>query len=254
MAEERLQKILSKSGYGARRKCESIILEKRVTVNNQIICELGAKADPDIDDIKVDGKNVSFEKIYYVMFNKPAGCLTTAAPDIHRGRSTVMDFFKDFPARIFPVGRLDYDTEGLLLLTNDGEFANRILHPKHKVFKTYEALIQSLPSNSQIEQLNNGILLDDGITAPAKIKTISGNKFIEYSKGKFRGALMEISIREGRKRQVRRMFRAIGYEVLYLKRVKIGKLKLGSLPVGTYKILTDKEAESATVELTDSSY
>jgi 23S rRNA pseudouridine2605 synthase len=252
MAEERIQKILARAGLGARRKCESLITEGRVSVNGRTANTLGDKADPESDEIAVDGIAIRIGGNCYVMFNKPAGCLTTAAPD-SRGRATVMDFFKDFPERVFPIGRLDYDTEGLLLLSNDGAFGYQVLHPSHKIFKTYEAIVAGVPGENALKQLRNGVELDDGPTAPARVRLIgtcretpaaprsNRNRAVEP----VAAAIVEISIREGRKRQVRRMCRVVGHEIMKLKRIRIGSLDLGNLPSSTYKIITPEQAALA---------
>jgi len=256
MAEERIQKILARAGYGARRKCEALIAEGRVTVNGRMANTLGDKADPERDEIAVDGLPARLGAACYIMFNKPAGCLTTAGPD-PRGRAIVMDYFKDFPVRVFPVGRLDYDTEGLLLLTNDGDFGNKVLHPSRKVFKTYEAVVAGTPGEAALARLREGIELDDGPAAPARVRLLGRRRETPSSPRGARNkkpetisaSVLEISIREGRKRQVRRMCRAIGHEVMLLKRMRIGALELGDLPLGKYRELTREQAELALMEI-----
>ncbi|HOC92999.1 MAG TPA: pseudouridine synthase [bacterium] len=251
--EERLQKTLARAGLGARRKCEQLIVEGRVVVNGSICDQLGAKVDPAIDRIEVDGAHIRLpDAAYIVMFNKPAGSLTTMEID-RNGRETVMDYFRDFPVRIFPVGRLDFDTEGLLLLTNDGAFSQRVTHPSQKVFKTYEALIYGTPEEWVLDELRKGVCLDDGMTSPARARLISigktrvsprGKRYSDRDEKKIEidTSLVEISIREGKKRQVRRMLRAMGHNVIALKRIAIGSLKLGDLPLARYRILSAEEA------------
>jgi len=253
MAEERIQKILSHAGIGARRKCEDLIIEGRVSVNGRMVCALGEKADPERDEIAVDNKPVRIGERCYILFNKPAGCLSTAADDRH-GRKTVMDFFADFPFRVYPVGRLDFDTEGLLLLTNDGAFSQKVLHPKHKVHKTYEALVEGVPSEESLARLRTGIELEDGPTAPARLRLIGVRTHDKPVRGKHgtehvKAALVEILIREGRKRQVRRMFRTIGHDVIALKRIRIGALELGDVKPGESRVLTQTEASLAMMDL-----
>ncbi|MFA6450283.1 MAG: pseudouridine synthase [bacterium] len=256
MAEERIQKILARAGLGARRKCETLITEGRVKVNGVTVSALGEKADSERDEISVDGNPILTNEICYVMFNKPAGCLTTALPDQH-GRATVMDYFEDFPVRVFPVGRLDFDTEGLLILTNDGAFTQQVLHPSHKVYKTYEAVVNGIPGETTLDLLRSGIELDDGITSPARVRLIGTrimpppverNKRLRAQEP-LKASIISISIREGRKRQVRRMFRAGGHEVLQLRRIRIGALDLGNLPAGAHKILTPEQAALALKEI-----
>lgn len=222
-----------------------------MTVNGKTISEPGSKADPDADDIRVDGRPVPPEKRLVVAFNKPAGCVTTAA-DTH-GRETVFAYLRALPCRVFPVGRLDLDTEGLLLLTNDGALANRIAHPTNKIIKTYEAWVAGragkTPAEKDLEPLRGGVVLDGRPTAPAEARILKTEER-EIPAGKSGGktrrasrALVEIRIGEGRKRQVRRMFREIGCDVVSLKRTRIGGLALGGLKKGKYRMLEEKEIE-----------
>lgn len=226
---ERLQKYLAHAGIGSRRKCEELILQGKVTVNDEVVT-LGTKVDPTRDTIKIDKQViVKKETKLYLMLNKPEGYVSTVK-DNH-GRLTVLDLVKEVEARVYPVGRLDYETEGLLLLTNDGQLAYRLTHPKHKVTKVYEALVQGIPDKTKLQKLRVGITLEDGLTAPARVQTLA----------KFKGqALIEISIHEGRNRQVRRMFVAIGHPVLKLKRTIMGPLSI-DIPVGKYRFLTEEE-------------
>lgn len=231
MSEERLQKILSRAGISSRRMAEKIILDGRVTVDDRIIAELGAKADIDKNKICVDGKqiNLAEEKIY-LLLNKPKNFLCTAKDD--RGRRTVLDLVKEISARIYPVGRLDYDSEGLILLTNDGELTNLLLHPKFKIEKTYRAKILGNLTAEKIEKLRAGIELEDGLTAPAEVFVINLEK---------NSATVEITIHEGRNRQIRRMFAAVGCEVTKLKRIKFAGLNLQGVKSGKFRRLTDSE-------------
>jgi len=253
LAEERVQKILARAGLGARRKCEEIIAAGRVTVNGEII-EIGAKADSESDEIMVDGKRLrGSEPVMYVAFNKPVGYITSVKDNW--SRPTVMDFFRDFPVRLFPVGRLDFDTEGLLLLTNDGDFGQKVLHPSHKVFKTYHAVVMGVPDESALQMLRKGVVLRDGKTAPAKVRLIGKEDVImpaEKGGGKTKNisaGVVEISIREGRKRQVRLMLKKVGHEVLKLKRIRIGSVELPDIPEGEWVELTAQEAEKALVDI-----
>jgi len=250
MSEERLQKIVAKAGVCSRRRAEELIAAGRVAVNGCVVTTPGAKADPERDGITVDGRPLTPQVKYVVMFNKPAGCVTTSRDE--QGRPTALDYFRDFPVRLFAVGRLDKDTEGLLLLTNDGEYANNMLHPSRKVFKTYEAVVEGVPDAAALARLRSGVMLEDGPTAPAKVRLLEKRRDAVPSKRRRRPedqvvetALLEVSIREGRKRQVRRMCRAVGHNVVSLKRTSIGKLCLGDLPPGKWRILNPDEAAGA---------
>ena len=196
MAEERLQKYLASAGVASRRASEKLILEGKVAVNGKVVTELGTKVIPGKDKVTVDGKPVRTEEqlVYYLM-NKPAGYLTTVK-DTH-DRPTVMDLLAGIPYRVFPVGRLDFETEGLLLLTNDGEFAYRMTHPKFKIKKTYLATVQGELTKERLQMLREGVELEDGKTAPAEVKVVRQEKH---------RTVVEITIHEGKNRQVRRMF------------------------------------------------
>lgn len=228
---ERLQKVLARAGIASRRKCEEIIAAGNVKVNGKVVTELGTKVDPVKDRIEVNGKLLAGrEKEIYIMLNKPAGYVTTVHDP--QGRKKVMDLLQGVAERVYPVGRLDKDTEGLLLFTNNGELAYRLTHPRHKVYKTYWARVQGNPSEDNLARLASGLILEDGPAAPAIVRRIG-------KKGK--NAIIEINIREGRKRQVRRMFQHIGHPVLNLKRLRFGPLELGRLKQGEYRHLTEKE-------------
>ncbi len=228
--EERLQKILAKMGIASRRAAEEIILEGRVTVNGQV-ATLGMKANPAKDHIKLDGKLLTKpEPKVYLMMNKPKGVITTLSES--EERPTVKDFLKNIKYRVFPVGRLDYDSEGLLLLTNDGDFAHAILHPSKKIPKTYHVKIKGVLEDDKIEKLRKGVRLQDGITLPSKVKKLK--KAEENS-------WIEITIYEGRKRQVRRMMDKIGHPVLKLKRIRIDGIDIGRLEPGEIRSLTAEE-------------
>lgn len=231
---ERLQKVISQAGIASRRKAEQLIVEGRVKVNGKIVRELGTKVNPQEDHIEVDGIPVEKEEPVYFLFYKPRGVLSTVKDD--KGRKTVIDYFPHVSQRIFPVGRLDYDTSGLLLLTNDGEFAHLLMHPKHKIDKTYVAKLEGIPPRSLLKQLERGIELEDGITAPAKVKFLSGDRRKNTS-------IVEITIHEGRNRQVRRMFEKIGHKVLKLKRERYAFLTLIGLNAGESRELTPHEVK-----------
>ncbi len=230
--KERLQKILANSGIASRRKAEEMILEGMVTVNG-VIATIGMKADVEKDHIKVSGKLIrKFEPKVYIIFNKPCKCITSMHDP--EGRPTVNDFLKGVKIKVFPVGRLDFDSEGLLILTNDGELTNAILHPQKKVPKTYVVKIDGVLEDKDIQKLERGIKLEDGITAPSKVRKIRKTQVNSW---------IEITIHEGRKRQIRRMLEKTGHPVLRLKRVRINGLELGELPVGAYRYLTPEEVK-----------
>jgi 23S rRNA pseudouridine2605 synthase len=229
---QRLQKILAEAGIASRRKCEEIITAGRVQVNGVVVNTLGAKADPDTDHIQVDGKSINQQQKVYIMLNKPKGVITSA--DDPEGRKIVSDFLKGINERIYPVGRLDYDTEGLLLLTNDGEFAHLLTHPKHHIPRTYLATVKGVPHGSLLDKLRAGVMLDDGMTAPAEVEYAD----IIESKNE---TVLTITIYEGRNRQVRRMLEFISFPIIKLKRIKFGELFLTGVPRGKYRHLTPKE-------------
>lgn len=228
--EERIQKIIAKCGIASRRKAEEMILEGLVRVNG-VPATIGMKADLERDHIKVNGKLIgSPQTKVYLIFNKPAQCLTATHDE--EGRPTVMDFLRRIKIQVFPVGRLDFNSEGLLILTNDGELANAVLHPKNKIPKTYRVKVDGFPDDQDIMKLEKGIMLDDGITAPAKVKLVKKLRANSW---------MDIIIYEGRKRQVRRMFERIGHSVSKLVRIRINGLSLGELKPGEYRYLTSEE-------------
>ncbi|MCX7991373.1 MAG: rRNA pseudouridine synthase [Proteobacteria bacterium] len=228
----RLQKIIADAGIASRREAERLIQEGRVTVNGKVITELGFKADPIEDYIKVDGKLIKrVEKIVYLLFNKPKEVMcTTNDPE---GRETIFDIVKKgVKERVWPVGRLDYHSEGLILLTNDGELTMRLTHPKYKVEKVYEVKVKDFPTEDKLNKLRNGVYLEDGKTLPCEIEFIKKTKENSWYK---------VVLREGKKQQIRRMFMKIAHPVMKLKRIAIGPLKLGKLPIGSYRYLTEKE-------------
>jgi 23S rRNA pseudouridine2605 synthase len=235
---ERLQKVLAEAGVASRRKCEELITAGRVTVNDEVVTTLGVKVSANKDVILVDGRAIRQQKKVYVLFHKPKGVITSASDP--GGRKIVTDFLKEIPERIYPVGRLDYDTEGLLLLTNDGEFANLLTHPKHHVPRTYHATVKGVPHGSLLDKLRSGIELEDGMTAPAEVDYHDINPDSKET-------IVSITIYEGRNRQVRRMFDAIQFPVIRLRRVMFGPLALTGVGRGRYRHLTAQEVK----ELTD---
>ncbi len=224
--EERLQKLLAKAGVASRRGAEQLICAGRIQVNGITITELGYKADPSRDTIAFDGKQIQFEQKIYVLLNKPAGYVTTMADP--QGRPIVSELLRDFSERLFPVGRLDLETEGALLMTNDGELGNAILHPRFEVNKTYEAWVAGFPSAQELGRLERGIEIEGVMTQPAQIRVLKRAK---------NQSLVEVVIHEGKKRQVRKMFQAINHRVMHLKRTAYGELRLGTLAPGKYRIL-----------------
>lgn len=229
---ERLQKILAERNVASRRAAEKLIIDGRVTVNG-LVAALGDKADPDVDEIRLDGELLGGKaKHRYLLLYKPAGFITSVTDP--RGRRTVMDLVRDkLPdgERIYPVGRLDYGTSGLLLLTNDGELANGLLHPAGEINKTYECAVRGEITADKVRTLRDGVQLDDGLTAPAKAK--------HFKRG--RDTVVEITIHEGRNRQVRRMMQAVGLEVVWLKRTRFAGLDLQGMRTGEVRELTKAE-------------
>jgi len=226
----RLQKLLSQAGIASRRAAEKLIAEGRVSVNGRTIREMGVKADPAADDIRVDGRRLRApERHRYILLNKPAGVVTTRS-DPQR-RQTVVELLQGVREYVYPVGRLDYDSEGLLLLTNDGDLAARLTHPRHEVERTYEAYVSGTPDADAIEQLRRGIPLDGRRTMPAEVKVVSRG---------VHGVLL-ITIREGRNRQVRRMCEAVGHPVRKLRRVRIGPIADRRLRPGEWRDLSLQE-------------
>lgn len=227
--KERLQKILSARGVASRRKAEEWIQSGRLQVNGRI-AQLGETADPDVDEILLDGRPLPSEQAnVYIMLNKPRGYVTTLSDE--KGRQNVAQLVADCGARVYPVGRLDMDSEGLLLLTNDGEFANRLMHPKHEVEKTYEVSVKGYHAASTV-LLSRPIELDGYPIRPPKVKLIRA----ENDRAKYL-----VTIHEGRNRQVRRMCEATGMQVLRLRRIREGCLELGNLPLGKWRNLTEEE-------------
>ena len=226
---ERLQKYMAACGIASRRKCEEIILAGRVKVNGNVISELGFKVSEE-DSVQLDGEIIIPEvSKVYIALNKPTGYLSTVKDE--RGRKTLLDLVS-VKERIYPIGRLDYDTSGLILLTNDGEVYNRIIHPREEKVKVYIAEIKGLLSQSEITNFNQGLDIGDYITAPAKIKILKTN---------INTTMVEIIIHEGKNRQIRRMCEKINHEVINLKRVSVGKISLGVLKEGKWRYLSQDE-------------
>lgn len=225
---ERLQKVLAKAGVASRRGAEELIRQGKVRVDGRVVTEMGTKVDSETQEIECEGVAlVSQEEKVYILLHKPAGYLSTV--DDPQGRPIVTDLLKNIKERVYPVGRLDLDTEGALLLTNDGELAQKILHPSHEVNKTYVAKVKGLPGKKKLDALSKGIELEGRKTWPASIEVLNA---------KTQSATIRITIHEGRKRQVRKMFEAIGHPVLKLKRTAYGQLELGELGPGKYRFLT----------------
>ncbi len=229
-SSERLQKVLAAAGVASRRKSEEMILQGRVTVNRKVVTQLGTKVDPARDEIRVDGERIQTEsRRVYIMVNKPKGILSTMEDD--RGRSALGDLVS-VPARMYPVGRLDATSEGLILLTDDGELANLLTHPRYMHHKEYIALVNGHPSEETLEAWRRGVLLDDKPTAPANVRVVRSERD---------STLLRIEMREGRKRQIRRVAALLGHPVRELRRVRLGPLELGSLASGQWRYLTDRE-------------
>lgn len=231
---ERLQKFMSRHGLASRRACEEIIASGKVKVNGKIVTTPGTLVDPANVRVEVDGRRLdATEQKVYILLNKPRGYLSTVKDP--KGRKIVTDLLKDVKERVYPVGRLDYDSEGLLLLTNDGELAYWLTHPGHSVPKTYKVRIKGIPTRKELETLAEGVMLEDGVTAPAEISLID-----EYEGN----ALLEVTILEGRNRQIRRMMETVGHAVVRLKRTRVGSLSLGDLKSGQYRHLKDDEVQA----------
>ena len=230
---ERLQKVIAQAGIASRRKAEELITSGKVKVNGNVVLELGTKVKP-TDQIEVNGIPLEKEEPVYFLFYKPRGVISSVKDE--KGRKVVTDFFPELKERIFPVGRLDYDTSGILLMTNDGEFTNQMTHPRYHIPKTYIAKVKGIPGKQEIAQLQKGVKLTDGVTAPAKVKMLS----LDKRKG---SSILEITIHEGKNRQVRRMFEAIGHPVLKLKRERFAFLTLDGLSPGDSRELTPHEVK-----------
>ncbi len=227
----RLQKYLALCGVASRRNAEKLIAEGRVRVNGATVTEMGFQVDEDSAVVLVDGARVRPEtEKHYLAYYKPMGEVTTVSDP--EGRPTVMDKFADYPVRLFPVGRLDFDSEGLLLLTNDGDLMQHLLHPSHEVPKCYLCKVSNRVSEEEIRQLRRGVMMDGRLTSPAEVQLVRYEAF---------SSVVLVTIHEGRNRQVRRMFDAVGHQVVSLRRIGFGPIKLGDLPRGQWRRLTDAE-------------
>lgn len=230
----RLQKIIANAGIASRREAERLIDQGLVTVNGTVVRQQGVLADPDVDQIKVNGRVLPApEKKVFILLNKPRGCLTTVKDD--KARPTVMDFFKDLPARVYPVGRLDFNTEGVLLFTNDGDLSEKLLTPKSKVPRTYLVKVRGVPEEKALNRLRKGVRLDNRPTGPMKVH-------IKRTTGK--NSVLSIKLAEGKYRHLKRVCEKVGHPVVKINRIEFGKLNLTGLPLGAYRFLTAKEVRS----------
>ena len=231
----RLQKLISTAGVASRRAAEELIREGRVSINGEIVRTLGTKADPAVDDVRVDGRRLRFDsRQRYILLNKPKGYVTTRRDP--EGRRTVMDLLRGVREYVYPVGRLDYESEGLLLLTSDGDLAARLMHPRHAVERVYESIVVGDPDEAALEDLRRGVVLDGERTAPAQVRHMGA-----VGKGRQQTTKLMITIREGRNRQVRRMCAAVGHPVRRLSRVRMGPVRLGDLRAGEWRDLSPAE-------------
>jgi 23S rRNA pseudouridine2605 synthase len=233
----RLQKLMSMAGIASRRAAEALILDGRVSVNGEVVRTLGAKADPATDEVRVDGRRLRLDRRQrYILLNKPRGYVTTRKDP--QGRRTVMDLLIGVREYVYPVGRLDYDTEGLLLLTSDGDLAARLMHPRHDVERVYEAIVLGVPAESALDDLRRGIFLDGERTRPAQVRRGGA-----VAKSRQSLTRLTITLKEGRNRQVRRMCASIGHPVRKLTRLRMGPIRLGDLQPGRWRELSPREVE-----------
>lgn len=231
--EQRLQKIISQAGITSRRKAEELILQGRVEVNGKVVRTLGAKADPEKDHVKLNGRLLQpGQPKVYLMLNKPKGYVTTLKDP--EGRPTVMELLRGVHQRVYPIGRLDFDAEGLLLFTNDGDLAEHLMHPRYEIPRIYLVKVKGVLEDQEIQRLEAGVPLMDGMTAPCRIKKV--RKTVENS-------WIELTMREGRNRQVKRLLEHAGHPVLKLKRIRFAGLDLADLEIGEYRYLTEKEIQ-----------
>ena len=228
----RLSKYLAQAGIASRRKAEQIIQAGEVKVNGTVIQELGTRIDPQLDVVEYNHIKLLPEKQLYFLLNKPAGFLSSVGDT--RGRKTVIDLLYGVTERVYPVGRLDYDTEGLLLLSNDGEFTNCMIHPRYKIEKSYEAMVRGQVSDEAVLKLKQGVNLEDGLTSPAQVRLLK----MQPSR-----SLLEIIIHEGKKRQVKRMCEAVGHPVIKLRRTGFAFLTLNGVTTGNYRPLSAQEVQ-----------
>ncbi len=226
----RLQKVLAAAGYGSRRHCEEFIQAGRVTVDGDVVRKLGRRVDPQQQKIQLDGETIALERKVYYILNKPTGCLCT-----HRdpaGRKRVIDLFPGSKQRLFTVGRLDENSEGLLLVTNDGEFANRLAHPRYRVARTYEVHVAGLPTGETLKKMREGLRFSDGLFRVQRAKRVR-------VKGK--SAVLHLTLSQGRNREIRRLLARLGHKVMKLRRIQFGPLKLGRIKVGDHRELKPQE-------------
>jgi pseudouridine synthase len=230
----RLQKIISTAGVASRRAAEKLIQEGRVSVNGETVRELGSKADPEVDEIRVDDRRVKrAQRLRYYLLNKPRGYVTTRSDP--EKRRTVLDLLKGVREYVYPVGRLDFDSEGLLILTNDGELAATLTHPRHEVERVYDAQVLGVPDAHDVDRLSKGIVLEGRRTSPAHVELVGGRR------GDNETSVLRVTIHEGRSRQVRKMCDAIGHPVRTLRRIRIGPIMDKNLRLGAYRELTAEE-------------
>ena len=231
----RINKYIALCGVASRRKAEELILAGKVKVNDNIVKELSYQVDEENDVVKVDDKIIKEEnKLVYILLNKPEGYITTVKDQFDR--ESVLDLVTDIKERVYPIGRLDYETSGLLLLTNDGDLTYKLTHPKHEVDKTYVARVKGKLTPDEIKMFKSGLKIEDYVTAPAKLKVIRYDEKSDVS-------LLEIKIHEGKNRQVRKMCKAINHPVLRLKRTAMGKIRIGECEIGKYRYLTEDEVK-----------
>ena len=232
--EVRLQKLIASTGLASRRKAEMLIASGRVTINGKVVTELGTKVDPGRDHVKVDGTHLtSVQPFVYLVLNKPKNVMSTLNDP--GGRTTVKDFLHGVSVRVFPVGRLDFDSEGLMLLTNHGDLAQALLHPRYHVPKTYLIKVKGVLGDGEIRKLEQGVKLEDGMTGLAYVKKVKKAE---------QNSWLELTIREGRKHQVKRMLEVVGHPVIKLQRIRMGPLSLGGLAPGEFRFLSDREANA----------
>lgn len=236
MEEMRLQKFIANSGFCSRRKAEELILDGKVSVNGSVVTELGTKVDGDKDDVVVDGKKIkTVQNLKYVLLNKPVGYVTTAKDQFDR--PTVVELVKGTGETLLPVGRLDMYTSGALILTNDGDFIYKVTHPKHEVEKTYNATVRGIITDEDVQKLKNGVEIEDYVSGKAKVKILKIDRDKNISR-------VEITIHEGKNREVRKMCEAVGKKVIALHRAKIGQIDVKSLKIGEWRYLSEAEVEA----------
>ena len=224
---------MSKAGHASRRHAEKLIIEGRVKVNGVVVTNLGFKADPRKDHIRVNGKPIGkFQPKAYLLLNKPRGCVTTL--DDPLGRPTIRDFLHGEKKRVYPVGRLDFDSEGLLILTNDGELHHRLTHPRYGIPRTYLVKVKGIPDPGAMRRIRDGVALEGGVTLPAKVHIVKRLK---------RNSWMRLTVYEGRNKLIKRMCDAVSHPVIRLRRIRYGSLTLGDLKLGKYRYLTSEEID-----------